>query len=1217
MRRKIFLFGGGCIALLSILLVAFVLLLPYLVNLEPIRDKIEALLFQQVGGRVKYQKIDLFYFPRLGVEAQQVTVSIDEKVSGTAKSVQVYPELSTLFKGKLRVARIQIESPDVTLRFPLERAEVKERPEGTALKELEEIVARVAVIIPRLKVVMKDGRLNLVKGSQTFFSFSDINANMTGPPLEPKIEITCRSNLWEKMAAEVTIDPVNLIGHGRLKIAGFRPHLLSGFLSPVFPLKVTDSEVNLNLSFETKGQEMFQAALEGSVSKLTIEEGSQEIAIRGKRLQGAFRMEGGKLDISLGELNLEYPRLILSGKLKIDPKQSLLAMEVQGREVEVTSTRDVTLRLAKKIPVMNTIFDIVREGRIPLITFQSQGHKLSDLDDTERFTIQGKILDGKISVPVGEPGGDREDYTLVKAAGEVVISRGILEGRNVRAQWKNQQLQEGKVRVGLEGEDAPLHVEIAVETDLSLLPPLLNRVIKDRTFLEEMARFRQMEGRTKGKLVLGESLKSIGVKVDAQEVNLVARHDRIPYPVTIDGGAVSFEGERLSVRNLNGRVGGSSFSELTGRIGFGREPSIEISSGNSVISLEEIYPWLSSYESLRSALKNIQSLKGKVTFSGMKSSGPLTKPGRWDFETAGELEGLTVSTSLLPDPFAVSSGKFNLSPQKIAIADFRTKFLSASLNVSGALYDYQRGLERAELSLSGRVTPKDVQWLSDTLGLEPKVQLRSPVGVSRLELSWRKGADVGLRGDLAVQNGPEISLDLLRHSNGIKINRLVIRDGLYDASIGLDVKGRAIDLTFSGRLSEKTIGTIFTQSQSREGWVRGDFQAHIDVDRPVVLVAHGKMELSHFSLPSEFGRPLEIDEISVNAKGDRVTVERSNFTWGGKPLALSGDVSFSEKRILLNLDLFTESIDVKSDLNTVREILSREKKGGEDEGLQLQGTLRIKTKSLLYDRIAWMPFDAEVMFDPQGVEVVVREANLCGISTPGSVKITNQNFSLDLRPFSKSQELQSAFRCLYDEEMKVKGDFDLKGRIVAQGKPEDLIRSLKGNVELETRDGHFYFAKGLMRVLEFVNSTEIYRGKLPDPGKEGVEYKLIKIRTAFQGGKLIIEEVMLDGPTLELVAKGEIDLINQEMNLIGLVAPLKTVDRIVKLTPVVREIFAGTLVTIPVRVHGSLKDPKVTALSPSAIGDELLGMMKRTLGLPFKVIEPFVPRKKEKSGEGE
>jgi len=200
--------------------------------------------------------------------------------------------------------------------------------------------------------------------------------------------------------------------------------------------------------------------------------------------------------------------------------------------------------------------------------------------------------------------------------------------------------------------------------------------------------------------------------------------------------------------------------------------------------------------------------------------------------------------------------------------------------------------------------------------------------------------------------------------------------------------------------------------------------------------------------------------------------------------------------------------------------------------------------------------------------------------------------------------------------MRVKGDFDLKGRVVAQGKPKDLIRSLKGNVELQSRHGHLYHSIRLMRVLEFVNATEIYRGKLPDLEKEGVEYNLLKIRAAFHDGKLMIEEAMLDGTALELVAKGEIDLMNQEMNLMGLVAPLKTVDRIVKLTPVVREIFAGTLITIPVRVHGSLKDPKVTALSPSAIGDELLGMMKRTLGLPFKVVDPLMSRKKEKSGEG-
>jgi hypothetical protein len=1215
MRRKILLFSAGCIALLFILLVAFVLFLPYLVNLESIRDKIEALLFQQVGGRVEYQKIDIFYFPRPGVKAHQVTVSIDEKVAGTAQAVQVYPELTALFKGKLGVSRIEIESPDFTIRFPMVRAVVKERPEGTALKELEEIVARVAVIVPRLKVVTKDGRLNLVKGSQTVFSFSDINANITGPPRKPKIEITCRSNLWERMSAEVTINPVDLSGQGHIKIASFRPHLLSGFLSPDFSLKVTDSELNLNIDFEAKGQGVFQTALEGSVSKLTFKEGNQETFIRGKRFQGAFQMGGGRIDISLGELNLEYPRLILSGKFKTDPKQSLIGLEVQAREVDVTSIREVTLRLAKKIPVMNTIFDIVREGRIPLISFQSHGRRMSDLDDMERFTIQGKILDGKISIPVGEPGGDREDFTLVKAAGEVVISRGILEGRNLRAQWKNQQLQEGKLRVGLEGEDAPLHVEIAVETDLSLLPPLLNRVIKDRTFLEEMARFRQMEGRAKGRLVVGESLKSIGVKVDAQEVNLAARYDRIPYPVTLDGGAVSFDGERVSVRNLSGRVGASSFSNLTGRIGLGREPSIEISSGSSVISPEEIYSWLSSYESMRGVLKNIQTVKGKVTLSGTRVSGPLTRPEKWDFQTAGELTGLIVGTSFLPEPLAVSSGKFNLSPQRITVADLRAKLLSASLNISGTLDDYQRGLERAELSLSGRVTPKYVQWLSDALGLGSRFQLRSPVVISQAQLSWRKGADVALRSDLAVENGPAISLDVLRHSHGIKINNLLIRDDLSNASIKLDVKGRVIDLTFSGRLSEKTLDTIFTQFQPRDGWVRGDFQVHTDLDQPWLFVAHGKVGLDHLSLPSQFGKPLEIDEISVNAKGDRMTIDRANFVWGGKRLALSGEVDFSEKRIFLDLDLFTESVDVKVDLNTVKEILSTEKKGTKDEGLKVQGTIRFKTNSLLYNRLAWSPFVAEIVFDPHGVEVVVKEANLCGISTPANVKIANQSLSLDLRLSSKNQGFESTFRCLLDQEMRVNGDFDLRGRITAQGKPEDIVRSSEGGVELQSKHGRFYYSVYLMRILEFINLTEIYRGRLPDLRKEGLDYNLIKIKGSLQKGRLVIEEATLDGTALELAANGEIDLMNQELNLTVLVAPLKTVDRIVKLIPVVRTILAGTLITIPLSVHGNLKDPKVTALSPSAIEDELLAMMKRTLGLPFKVIEPFIPRKREESSE--
>jgi len=103
---------------------------------------------------------------------------------------------------------------------------------------------------------------------------------------------------------------------------------------------------------------------------------------------------------------------------------------------------------------------------------------------------------------------------------------------------------------------------------------------------------------------------------------------------------------------------------------------------------------------------------------------------------------------------------------------------------------------------------------------------------------------------------------------------------------------------------------------------------------------------------------------------------------------------------------------------------------------------------------------------------------------------------------------------------------------------------------------------------------------------------------------------------LEMAGQGEINLIDRKINFTVLVAPLKTVDRITKRIPLVNYILAGTLVTIPVKVQGDLKDPKVTPLSPSAVGGELFAIMKRTLGLPFKVIEPFRPRHGQES-EGE
>jgi len=96
----------------------------------------------------------------------------------------------------------------------------------------------------------------------------------------------------------------------------------------------------------------------------------------------------------------------------------------------------------------------------------------------------------------------------------------------------------------------------------------------------------------------------------------------------------------------------------------------------------------------------------------------------------------------------------------------------------------------------------------------------------------------------------------------------------------------------------------------------------------------------------------------------------------------------------------------------------------------------------------------------------------------------------------------------------------------------------------------------------------------------------------------------VDAPSMGIAATGEVDFIRREEDLKVLVSPFGTVDAVVRKIPVVGYILGGTLVTIPVAVRGDINDPKVTPLEPAAVGEELLGIVGRTLKAPVHIISP-------------
>jgi hypothetical protein len=91
-----------------------------------------------------------------------------------------------------------------------------------------------------------------------------------------------------------------------------------------------------------------------------------------------------------------------------------------------------------------------------------------------------------------------------------------------------------------------------------------------------------------------------------------------------------------------------------------------------------------------------------------------------------------------------------------------------------------------------------------------------------------------------------------------------------------------------------------------------------------------------------------------------------------------------------------------------------------------------------------------------------------------------------------------------------------------------------------------------------------------------------------------------------VATEGEINLLNQTLDITLLVSPLKTVDTVVSKIPLIRQIFKRPLIAIPVKVEGDVSNPKVKALSPSDIGSSAMDILKRTLKAPVKIIEPVV-----------
>jgi len=669
--------------------------------------------------------------------------------------------------------------------------------------------------------------------------------------------------------------------------------------------------------------------------------------------------------------------------------------------------------------------------------------------------------------------------------------------------------------------------------------------------------------------------------------NLNATLKSLPVPLSVNSGSVRATRTRYALHGVAGTLGASSFSGVAAHI----DPKgISSASGRASVALAEWLPLLKREE--------IISVSGAAEVALNRLALRFDRPAQADYDAVVTPRKVSAELKMLPAPVAVDGGSVSVVAGQARLDKVAANLLDANVVVSGSVG------KTIELALSNGVAgEKLVRWALERAQVPPRFAPKTPLRFAAQRIGWQP--DGALEADARVdfEGGPALGVALAWRPELLELRRVTIKDARSDAAFTATVAGDLIQASFSGTLAGHSIPAMLRQPlPAGSGVAQGELRATIDRRSPERTLAEGKLRITALDLSWLAGRKVLIERADIVSDRAATRVSGARFGWEEQYFELSGEGRRTAQGPVIDARIESAGVDVLRLLPPPAKSEPRTKPSA-IWPLPLSGRIEMSTAFAQYKAYRIEPLAGVLTLEPERARLEVKQARMCGVSFPMEIEARPDDNSAAVHVAMKDEPLERAVRCLTGGNLELSGSADLTAELRTQGRRPHLLRDLTGTAQAEVRDGR-------VKKFALIGNLLAFRGiaSLEDMKSDGFPFRRMTAKGQFGGGQFRLEEGFFDSNAARLAAHGRIDLLGADSQLNVLIAPLTTVERVVGAIPLLGDVFGGTMVALPVAVHGDIRNPYVVPLGPRAISDQLLGIFERTLKLPGKLAVPEQPK---------